>query len=628
MFAALAAVDFRCPVPVCRIQSKSRAAAAEISGMNRVLIFVAALLLLSICFGHGNNIRRRATAPEEDLTAGVPKTEAKDAKKIHTKLEESSKRVKSIKIFQDKARTETKNVVITNERASSIVNLISTMPSIPKMKALLTDAVDDKGSLRKTLEACHKLIDDNDKCIRQSQKEECKELEIPLQKAMTALLGYAKDRFKLPVKNLRDFDDAEREEKEKRESKKAEEKQKEADRVEEESRKKEHFERKEQQEKLNMKKAEEASKASREEAKKARDRANKREQAEKAAQKASIDALEAERRSIMNLRKAEKAKREEEVKMFEGDVKKKKESALKKSKALAVAQKKQAEAKEKSDALRKQMEERKKKEKKTIEENEKAGEQRKKVAAAGEKRLSDLNNGISEMMKKQQELLSRKMTLQNDMASNMKSAEEKMKKDHAEYRKKAETKASAAADKQVKDMKEIMDGFIKKLAANMPKTQVPVPTPVANAAPASSDVSIKKPNGDTSVAVPGTTLHIECNGCGGNNNNAGEHSSETSLKKETNEDKEIDSKHHDLETKVATAVDHAVNKIVGIHKSNNAGRTLVGDPELDKTKATVEAQKKELEAVKSTLEKQKEMNNHLTQKNLEKDRNFEQLSNS
>merc|ERR1711907_277106 len=172
-----------------------------------------------------------------------------------------------------------------------------------------------------------------------------------------------------------------------------------------------------------------------------------------------------------------------------------------------------------------------------IEENEKAGEQRKKAAAAGEKRLSDLNNGISEMMKKQQELLSRKMTLQNEMASNMKGAEEKLKKDHAEYRKKAETKASAAADKQVKDMKEIMDGFIKKLAANMPKAQVPtaqVP-PSAPVAHAANDVSIKKPNGDTSVAVPGTTLHIECNGCGGNSNSntAEEHG------KTTNEDKEI-----------------------------------------------------------------------------------------
>ena len=614
--------------PLCRKQSKSKAVAAEISGMNRVSIFVATILLLSVCFGHGNNIRRRATAPEEDLTVGVPKTEPKDAKRIHTKLEESSKRVKTIKIVQDKASTESKSVTITKERASSIVNLISTMPSLPKMKALLTDAVDDKASLRKTLEACQKLISDNDKCIRESQKEECKELELQLQKALTALLGYAKDRFKLPVKNLREFDDTEREEKEKRESKKAEEKQKEADRVEEESRKKENFERKEQQQKLNMKKAEEASKASREEAKKARDKAKKREQAEKAAQKASIEALEAERRSIMNLRKAEKTKREEDVKMFERDVKKKKESALKRSKALAAAQKKQAEAKEKSDALRKQMEERKKKEKKTIEENEKAGEQRKKVAAAGEKRLSDLNNGISEMMKKQQELLSRKMTLQNDMASNMKSAEEKMKKDHAEYRKKAETKASAAADKQVKDMKEIMDGFIKKLAANMPKAQVPPSAPVAHAA---NDVSIKKPNGDTSVAVPGTTLHIECNGCGGNSNAAEERNSGSSGKgKESNEDKEIawNEKHSELETKVATAVDHAVNKIVGIHKSNNAGRTLVGDPELDKTKATVEAQKRELEAVKSTLEKQKEMNNHLTQKNLEKDMNWEQLSNS
>ena len=210
------------------------------------------------------------------------------------------------------------------------------------------------------------------------------------------------------------------------------------------------------------------------------------------------------------------------------------------------------------------------------------------------------------------------MTLQNDMASNMKSAEEKMKKDHAEYRKKAETKASAAAEKQVKDMKEIMDGFIKKLAANMPKGQVPPP---AHAAPATNDVSIKKPNGDTSVAVPGTTLHIECNGCGGNSNAAEERNSGSSGKgKESNEDKEIawNEKHSELETKVATAVDHAVNKIVGIHKSNNAGRTLVGDPELDKTKATVEAQKRELEAVKVALEKQKDMNNHLTQKNVEK----------
>ena len=81
-----------------------------------------------------------------------------------------------------------------------------------------------------------KLISDNDKCIRESKKEECKELELQLQKALTAVLGYAKDRFKLPVKNLREFDDTE-EEKEKRESKKAEQKQKEAI-GEEESRKK------------------------------------------------------------------------------------------------------------------------------------------------------------------------------------------------------------------------------------------------------------------------------------------------------------------------------------------------------------------------------------------------------
>ena len=115
--------------------------------MNRVSIFVATLLLLSVSFGHGNNIRRRATAPEEDLTAGVPKTEPKDAKRIHTKLEESSKRVKTIKVVQEKASAESKSVVITKERATSIVNLISTMPSIPKMKALLTDAVVAAGSI-------------------------------------------------------------------------------------------------------------------------------------------------------------------------------------------------------------------------------------------------------------------------------------------------------------------------------------------------------------------------------------------------------------------------------------------------------------------------------------------------
>ena len=76
-----------------------------------------------------------------------------------------------------------------------------------------------------------------------------------------------------------------------------------------------------------------------------------------------------------------------------------------------------------------------------MEENEKAGEQRKKIAASSEKRMADLSNSISEMMKKQQELLSRKMSLQNEMASNMKGAEEKLKKDHAAYRKKSREKS-------------------------------------------------------------------------------------------------------------------------------------------------------------------------------------------
>merc|ERR1712167_103362 len=98
----------------------------------------------------------------------------------------------------------------------------------------------------------------------------------------------------------------------------------------------------------------------------------------------------------------------------------------------------------------------------------------------------------------------------------------------------------------------------------------------------------------------------------------------------TNEDKEAaeGEKKSDLESRVATAVDHGVGKIVGIHKSNNAGRTLVGDPELDKTKATVEQQKKELESVKSNLDKQKEMNNVLSQKALDKDKKIEQMSTS
>ena len=132
-WSILLLVENRCSlrqvVPPClRVGNRgSPKPAAEILGMNRVSIFVATLLLLSVSFGHGNNIRRRATAPEEDLTAGVPKTEPKDAKRIHTKLEESSKRVKTIKIMQEKASRESKSVVITKERAASIVNLISTI---------------------------------------------------------------------------------------------------------------------------------------------------------------------------------------------------------------------------------------------------------------------------------------------------------------------------------------------------------------------------------------------------------------------------------------------------------------------------------------------------------------------
>ena len=76
---------------------------------------MATILLLSVCFGQGNNIRRRATAPEEDLTVGVPKTEPKDAKRIHTKLEESSNGSR-LSRSQDKASTESKSVTITKER--------------------------------------------------------------------------------------------------------------------------------------------------------------------------------------------------------------------------------------------------------------------------------------------------------------------------------------------------------------------------------------------------------------------------------------------------------------------------------------------------------------------------------
>lgn len=177
-------------------------------------------------------------------------------------------------------------------------------------------------------------------------------------------------------------------------------------------------------------------------------------------------------------------------------------------------------------------------------------------------------------------------------------------------------------------MKEIMDGFIKKLAANMPKQAL---APVAATRPAApvaapqgnNDISVKKPNGESTVAVPGTTLHIECNGCGG----GGSDSNSDNSDKKTKDEKDIEEdKKSDLEAKVGTAVDNAVNKIVGIHKSNNAGRTLVGDPELDKTKETLQQQKKELESVKGNLDKQKEMNNQLSQKNLEKEKKIEQMS--
>ena len=618
--------------------------------MKLSIVLLVTILCISFCIEYVTSDRDGILQafPEEDLTEGVAKTDAKDAEKIHRTLEESSKKVMTVKLSQDLADKGTKSTSISPERAEGGMKLLLSMGSDDSSsddsssgsggnKAGILDVlkllVDDKPSLRMIFQAFKKAKLANDNCLKANKDDKkCKSLEKTIKKVYNYLLQFAKDQFNVKVASVEEFDDSEKREKEKEEAKKSEQKQKELGRVQEENQKKEAFEKREEAEKQKTKEAEESSKRASEESKKSRASSDKSEQAEKAAAKAANKALQEERDAAAALREAEKAKNEADVKLFQKALRAKQQEALRRSQALKAAQSKQAAAKAQSDLLKKKMVAQEQKEKKTMEENEKAGEQRKKIAASSEKRMADLSNGITEMMKKQQELLSRKMSLQNEMASNMKGAEEKLKKDHAAYRKKAEKKASSAADKQVKDMKEIMDGFIKKLAANMPKQALapvaatrpaaPVAAPVA-APQGNNDISVKKPNGESTVAVPGTTLHIECNGCGG----GGSDSNSDNSDKKTKDEKDIEEdKKSDLEAKVGTAVDNAVNKIVGIHKSNNAGRTLVGDPELDKTKETLQQQQKELESVKGNLDKQKEMNNQLSQKNLEKEKKIEQMS--
>lgn len=111
--------------------------------------------------------------------------------------------------------------------------------------------------------------------------------------------------------------------------------------------------------------------------------------------------------------------------------------------------------------------------------------------------------------------------------------------------------------------------------------------------------------------MPGTTLHIECNGCGGDSNsNSDEKESSTPEKS-------------NLEGQVTTAVDAAVAKIVGQHKLRGA---LNSQDDPAATKKTLDAKTKEAESLKRDLESQKEVTNQLTKKALEKDQKLEELT--
>ena len=72
------------------------------------IVLLVTILCISFCIEYVTSDRDGILQafPEEDLTEGVAKTDAKDAEKIHRTLEESSKKVMTVKLSQDLKESE------------------------------------------------------------------------------------------------------------------------------------------------------------------------------------------------------------------------------------------------------------------------------------------------------------------------------------------------------------------------------------------------------------------------------------------------------------------------------------------------------------------------------------------
>jgi hypothetical protein len=357
--------------------------------------------------------------------------------------------------------------------------------------------------------------------------------------------------------------------------------------------------------------------------------ANERnEEAEKAAQTAAKRASEKQRKAAADVRKAEyvrrHAKSTADIAAANAALLRAKMDLLAKQRASLEQQKRRSESSSKQEQGMKRLTavEASLLKKKGDVDAAKASLKRaeadmKREEQFGNEKMKSLSADVSNIMKEKAELLSRKMSLESQMASNMKGAEAAVKKSHEEFRKKAASHAKSSAEKQVATMKGVMSEFMAKLATTLPKTPVAKPAPAA-AAPAG--VQVKGPGGNN-VAVPGTTLHIECNGCGGGSSDDGE-SSESKDDSSSKADTDEVSKSK-LETQVSTAVDAAVSKVVGVHKLR--GHSLAGD---DNKGALhdIEQKSAENEKLKNELSAQKDAVSKLAAKNLEKDQKIEEMT--
>lgn len=575
-----------------------------------------ALVFAVVAVASGSRQRQKP----EDLTEGVPKTGIEEAKKTHERLQ----RTVGISFGMQKKQAAAKesvsdDAVISSDRlksswallsvsgvqmtAKEAEDLLSSMyTSLEKTKKVLNYATAQQSVIEKQLSAAKRQGNSKLQSILTEKNTRAKQ-------GIEYILQHVRSKFNLPAKLPSDVQRLEKMLLLKQKAKFAEERSKLSQNQDEERRKRDAMDAEEEKRKADSRNAQDKAKKIAEQEAKAQDKRARQEEAEKAAQRNSRAAVEEKQKAEKRLADARAGKDFEAIERAKRQLQMKQRLALQSQKRLEEAGEKQKQSQGNIDALKKSLSEQKARASRSEESNKRAVAHMQRLEEHGNSKMKSLNRDIQDILKEKQDLLSRKMSLENQMATNMKSAEASVKKNHEEFRKKAERNAKKSATKQVSTMKNIMSEFMAKIAANMPKQAQPA-QPAQPAA--AGGVQVKGPGG-TNVAVPGTTLHIECNGCGGDSNsNSNSDEKESSTPEKSN-----------LEGQVTTAVDAAVAKIVGQHKLRGA---LNSQDDPAATKKTLDAKTKEAESLKRDLESQKEVTNQLTKKALEKDQKLEELT--